>query len=272
MPALIILAVVIVTLPVYLIFPGHAKKKKKDVFYGRNIAHRGLYERDQSVPENSLSAFKRAVDHGYGIELDVQLSKDGKVVVFHDDDLKRACGRDCRVDSLDLKELQSLGLFDMDEKIPLFTDVLSVVDGAVPMVVELKTSKRKKELCEKTLKILREYKGDYCIESFDPFIVAWFRFHACDIMRGQLTQLPRDFRDGGIGAPVRDILGNVLFNFLARPHFIAHRIGKKTPLVKLSELLGAMKFAWTAHDKAAESNFDAVIFEHYLPDTTYKNR
>lgn len=269
MPVLIILAVVIITLPVYLVFPGHAKKKKKDVFYGKNIAHRGLYEKDQSIPENSVHAFRRAVEHGYGIELDVQLSKDGHVVVFHDDDLKRACGRECRVDSLDLTMLQSLKLFESDEKIPLFTDVLSAVDGAVPMVVELKTSKRKKELCEKTLKILLQYKGDYCIESFDPFIVSWFRFHASDIMRGQLTQSPKDFK-GAVPAPAAFILGNVLFNLLARPHFIAHRIGKKSPLVKLCEALGAMKFAWTAHDRSAEPDYDAVIFEHCLPDITYK--
>ena len=270
MPALIIIAVIILTLPVYLVFPGHAKKKKKEAFYGRNIAHRGLYEKDQSVPENSLSAFKRAVEHGYGIELDVQLSSDGQVVVFHDDDLARACGVERAVNALDLSELQSLRLFGTDEKIPLFTDVLSVIDGKSPLVVELKTGKHNDELCQKTLDILRGYKGEYCIESFNPFIVSWFRFHARDIMRGQLTQSPRDFRDGGIGAPTRDILGNVLFNFLARPHFIAHRIGKKTPLVHLSELLGAMKVAWTAHDNQAEKDFDVVIFEHYLPDVKFK--
>jgi glycerophosphoryl diester phosphodiesterase len=270
MPALIIIAVILLTLPVYLIFPGHAKKKKKDAFYGRNIAHRGLFERDQSVPENSLPAFKHAVERGYGVELDVQLSKDGHVVVFHDDDLKRGCGVDARVDGLDLAELQSLKLFGTDEQIPLFTDVLGVLDSKVPVIVELKTGKRNKELCQKTLDILRRYNGEYCIESFDPFIVSCFRFHAKDIMRGQLTQLPRDFRDGGLGVPVRDILGNVLFNFLARPHFIAHRIGKKTPLVHLSEFFGAMKVAWTAHDKNAERDFDTVIFEHYLPDISYK--
>ena len=270
MPALIIIAVIILTLPVYLAFPGHAKKKKKDEFRFKNIAHRGLYEKDQSVPENSLPAFSRAVEHGYGVELDVQLSKDGHVVVFHDDDLKRGCGVDCRVDSLDLAELQSLKLFGTDEKIPLFTDVLGVLDCKVPVIVELKTGSRNKELCEKTLEILRGYNGEYCIESFDPFIVKWFRFHACDIMRGQLTQLPRDFKENGTSGIVGFLLGNVIFNFLARPHFIAHRIGKKTPLVHLSELLGAMRVAWTAHDKTAEREYDAVIFEHYLPNIKYK--
>lgn len=269
MPALIITAIIILTLPVYLIFPGHAKKKKKDAFYKRNIAHRGLFDRDQSVPENSLPAFRRAVDRGYGVELDVQLSEDGRVVVFHDDDLKRACKVERRVDSVDFAGLQNLSLFDTTEKIPLFTDVLNVLDGKVPVIVELKTGKRNKELCQKTLDILRGYNGEYCIESFDPFIVSWFRFHAPDIMRGQLTQHPKDFK-GSAPAIAAFILGNVLFNFLSRPHFIAHRIGKKTPLVHLSELLGAMKVAWTSHDKSAERDFDTVIFEHYLPDTEYK--
>ena len=121
----VILAVLLVPplLFVYFTLPGHAKKDKKAHFYGRNIAHRGLYESDQSVPENSLGAFKRAVEHGYGIELDVQLSADGQVVVFHDDTLSRVCGLDKRVDELDYEELQKLSLFGTNERIPLFSEI-----------------------------------------------------------------------------------------------------------------------------------------------------
>ena len=269
MPFVIIIIAVFITLPFYLVFPGCLGKEKKSWFYGKNIAHRGLFSADQSVPENSMTAFENAADMGYGIELDVQLTKDGKVVVFHDDTLDRVCGVKGRVNAYTFEELRNFSLYGTDEKIPLFADVLKLVDGRVPMIVELKTTKQRKELCEKTLSLLRAYKGVYCIESFDPFIVKWFRFHAKDIMRGQLTQRPNDFKNDA-PAIAAFILGNTLFNFLARPHFIAHRIGKKTPLIHFCEAAGAMKVAWTSHDKTAEKDYDVVIFEHYLPDIKYK--
>ena len=80
---------------IYLVAPGKIRKKQRSPFQNRNFAHRGLHKRDKSVPENSLAAFERAASYGYGIELDVQLSKDGQVVVFHDDTLNRVCGYRC---------------------------------------------------------------------------------------------------------------------------------------------------------------------------------
>ena len=254
----------------YLVLPGHAKKEKKDLFYGKSIAHRGLYEADQSVPENSLSAFYLAVKNGYGIELDVQLTRDGRVVVFHDDTLKRACGVDKRVDELDYDELSKLTLFETNERIPLFYEVLRSIGDKTPLIVELKTCKRRKELCQKTYELLSAYNGTYCIESFDPFIVKWFRFHAPHTLRGQLTQTPGDFAGSDTSKAVGFILGNVLFDFLARPHFIAHKTGAKTPAVRLAEAAGAMKVSWTVRNKKDEQNCDVIIFEHYRPETDFK--
>ena len=202
---------------------------------------------------------------GYGIELDVRLSKDGQVVVFHDDTLSRMCGVERRADELTYGELSSLPLFGTGHRIPLFKDALSVIGGEVPLVVELKTGGRNNELCEKTLALLRGYEGDFCIESFNPFIVAWFRFHARDILRGQLTQTPDEFRRAGRNGAESFILGRVLFDFAARPQFIAHRIGKKTFSVRAAEALGAMKVAWTVTDKSAEKDYDVYIFEHFMP-------
>ncbi len=268
----VILAVLLVPplLFVYFTLPGHAKKDKKAQFYGRNIAHRGLYESDQSVPENSLCAFKRAVEHGYGIELDVQLSADGQVVVFHDDTLSRVCGPDKRVDELDYEELRKLPLYGSDERIPLFSEVLQTIGDNTPLIVELKTGKRNKELCEKTYELLSAYNGVYCIESFDPFIVKWFRFHAHRVLRGQLAQTPGDFVKSGTSKPVGFILGNVLFNFLARPHFIAHKQGKKTPAVKFAEKTGAMDVIWTVRGEKDQPDCDVIIFEHYRPDIRFR--
>ena len=273
-PALIVvivLAALILLLPVFLLAPRVPGKKLKRPFYGKNIAHRGLYEKDQSIPENSLPAFARAVEKGYGIELDVQFSRDGRLVVFHDDTLDRVCGVASRVDALDWEELKLLRLCDTGERIPLFDEVLALVKGRVPIIVELKNGPRNKVLCEKTLAALRSYEGETCIESFNPLIVAWFRFHAPSILRGQLAQPPSFYRAEGFSGMTSFLLGNLLLNVAARPHFIAYRIGKKPLPVRFSEALGAMRVAWTGHDPSAEPDFDVVIFEHYLPEPTYKN-
>ncbi|MCR5501724.1 MAG: glycerophosphodiester phosphodiesterase [Lachnospiraceae bacterium] len=265
-----IAAAAIFLLYIFALAPGHATRAQKEIFVGRNFAHRGLYEEDQSIPENSLAAFERAAKAGYGMELDVQLSRDGQVVVFHDDTLNRVCGVDSRVDALDYAGLRELRLCGTEERIPLFTEVLKVVDGRTPLIVELKNGPRNRELCEKTLAILKEYHGDYCIESFQPFITAWFRFHAPGIMRGFLSQMPEVYLKGGLSKAAGALLGRSLFNFAARPDFIAHQIGKKTVSTRIAEALGAVKTAWTSHDESAEKEYDIVIFEYYRPKIRFK--
>ena len=253
--------------PVFLAAPGRISAAEKERFLHHRYAHRGLFEKDQSIPENSLPAFLRACEAGYGIELDVQLSKDGEVVVFHDDDLKRGCGADCPVAEKTFAQLQELPLFGSEERIPLFREVLAAVDGRVPLIVELKTGKRNDELCEKTLALLQDYAGTYCIESFDPMIVAWFRRHAPQIVRGQLAMQKESYSPkllGGLG-PV--LLSNTCLNVMARPHYIAYRVGKKAPLAKLSELLGAMRVGWVTHEPAEEEPYEIPIFEWYLPES-----
>lgn len=256
--------------PFVLLAPGQAPDSKKAPFLGRNFAHRGLHSEDQSVPENSLKAFALAAEAGYGMELDVQLSRDGQVVVFHDDTLDRVCGVCARVDELDYAELKKLPLFGTEERIPLFSEVLALIEGRTPLIVELKTGPRNDELCEKTCQLLRKYPGAYCIESFNPFIVAWWRFHAPRVLRGQLSQLPEEFVRGGRSVAEGIVLGNTLLNVAARPHFIAYRIGPKTACTRFAELLGAMPVGWTSHSRDSEAGRDAVIFEYYKPSVRYK--
>lgn len=259
---------VLAALPVFLAAPGYAPKSKKAPFTGVNFAHRGLHTEDKSIPENSLKAFELAAAAGYGIELDVQLSSDGQVVVFHDDTLDRVCGEPARVNERTYDELHAMSLCGSPETIPLFTDVLKVIDGRGPLIVELKTCKKKKELCEKTCAILRAYRGDVCIESFDPAIVAWFRFHGREFIRGQLSMAAYRYE------LKPKLLGfcasRTLLNFLTRPQFIAYNIGEMPPLVKLSCALGAIKVGWTSHGAENEQDHDAVIFEFYKPQTRYR--
>ena len=261
-----LLAGAAIGLPLLLLFPGRPSKTKKAPFEGRRFAHRGLHSPDLAVPENSLAAFRRAADRGYGIELDVQLSADGHVMVFHDDTLDRVCGVPGRLDQFTLSELRMLRLCGTEQVIPLLSEVLSVVAGRVPLIVELKNGKNNRELCERTLALLRSYAGDVCIESFNPWIVAWFRFHATDLLRGQLAQPASYYSDSGVSRYLRWALSNTLLNFLARPNFIACRIGPKPLGVRIAEALGAMKVGWTSHGLTEEQGLDAVIFEYYRPE------
>ena len=256
--------------PVFLVAPGAASKRQKAPFMGANFAHRGLHSRDKTVPENSLEAFRLAAREGYGIELDVQLSKDGQVVVFHDDTLDRVCGVHARVDEKTYEELKQLSLCGTEHTIPLFSDVLAVIRGRGPLIVELKTGRRNRELCEKTHALLESYRGDVCIESFNPFIVTWFRLHAPDLVRGQLAMPYKRYAGEGFTKVQAFAMSHTLFNFLARPQFIAYRIGPRPPLVRLSEALGAMRIGWTSHEPRNEKGRDGVIFEFYRPKLRFK--
>lgn len=262
---LILPAIAAAGLFAFMIAPEKATEGQRAPFAGRNFAHRGLHTKDGVTPENSLPAFKAAAALGYGVELDVHLSKDGQVVVFHDDTLERMCGVDDKIENLTYKNLCKLKLGETDNKIPLLSEVLEVLDGA-PIILEIKRGSHNKELCEKTLGFIDGYKGDVCVESFDPTIVHWFKKHAPDILRGQLSA------DKLEGQPkvLEFALSHLMLNFLGRPNFVAYGIGKKPLSVRLCEIMGAMKVTWTSHGEENEKNSDAVIFEHYLPNVRYK--
>ncbi len=257
-------------LPVFLAAPGAATKRQRAPFLGRNFAHRGLHSEDRSVPENSLEAFRLAGRAGYGAELDVQLTKDGQVVVFHDATLDRVCGVHARVDEKSYDELRLLSLCGTNQRIPLLTEVLEVYAGRGPLIVELKDGTRNRELCEKTYAILSDYPGEVCIESFNPKIVRWFRLHAKDLVRGQLATVTWDY-DGSVSRKTAFMLSHCFFNFLGRPQFIAYRIGHRPLSVRLAEALGAMRFGWTAHNERAERGRDGVIFEFYRPQRVFRH-
>ena len=266
---LILLLVLFVAVFLFLLFPAHASREMRKPFERRAYAHRGLYSPDQSVPENSLPAFRLAVEAGYGAELDVQLTKDSQIVVLHDDDLKRGGGREGRVCDYTLEELQSFPLFGTNERIPLFSEVLEIFHGRQPLIVELKSAAPNvKELCAAVRRMLAEYDGPACVESFHPEVVRYFRLNDPARLRGQLSQAAC-FWKGSLPFWLAFIFSRLLLNFRARPHFIAYGIGPKPAPVRLCGRLGAMKVCWTAkdsarHDQLMQEN-DAVIFEGYRP-------
>lgn len=262
----------LVLLVVFLVMPGRARHGEMQPFIGWCYAHRGLHTKDLSVPENTLAAFCAAADAGYGMELDVQLSQDGQVVVFHDDTLDRITAASGRVDAQPYAMLKTLPIHGTAHTIPLFCDVLAQVAGRTPLIVELKSTPRAAELCQKTLELLRGYNGAFCVESFDPTIVAWFRRNAPDVCRGQLANNYADYKSAP--AWLRFALSRCLGNVAARPHFIAWGDGKKNLLVRLAEAMGAAKIYWTARPNnslaALQAEYDGIIFEYDTPNPRFE--
>ena len=267
-PIAIILLIVLFVLGIlfYLLAPAKARTGRAFIT-NRMFAHRGLHNQDLGIPENSLAAFKAAKDLGFGVELDVRLTKDGQVIVFHDDTLRRLCGKADRVRDLNYEDLCTLRLCDTEETIPLLSQALAVLDGA-SVICELKMYdgvKNMEELCSKTADLLKNYKGDYCVESFSPFALRWFMKNRPQIIRGQLSE---DFEK-----PDRHtfVMKHLLVNFLGRPDFISYSARSIRPLgFHIVKSLGAVAVAWTIRSEAeldkAQKHFDAFIFEGMYND------
>lgn len=157
------------------------------------IAHRGLH--DKKAPENSLSAFENAIHKGYCIEFDVQMLSDGTIVIFHDDSLSRMTGNDGYIKFLKREDLEFLKITGTDEHIPTLEEGLAFINGRVPVLIEIKNSGKVGELEQNVLKILSKYKGDFAIQSFNPYTLEFFKKHAPNILRGQISGSRRLFKD-----------------------------------------------------------------------------
>ncbi|MBQ8641713.1 MAG: glycerophosphodiester phosphodiesterase [Clostridia bacterium] len=235
----------------------------------KNYAHRGLYGDD--VPENSLAAFENAVQTGYGIELDVQLSRDGEVVVFHDATLERMTGVRGKVIEKTLAELKELSLNGTEHRIPTLREVLETVDGKVPLLVELKGESTDTSLCPAVDEILREYRGSYLIESFNPLLLRWYKKNHPDVLRGQLTtNLTK-----GLGKNMRNrLLDSMILNLVTRPDFLAYdiRCPKRIPVRLCTGFFHANRFVWTIRDgdeyRKSEALDAFAIFENFCPPIT----
>ncbi|MBD5086727.1 MAG: hypothetical protein HDT32_05185 [Clostridiales bacterium] len=149
------------------------------------VAHRGLHD-NKTLPENSLGAFENAIKHGYGIEFDVWRTNDGELIVHHDSKLNRTCLRDGKVKEIDTSRLDEYKLMNTDYSIPTFAQVLDTVAGRVNLVIEIKPQRAVEATCSQVWEELRNYKGNYCIESFDPRIVRWWAKNHPEVMLGQL--------------------------------------------------------------------------------------
>lgn len=237
-------------------------------FHRFDYAHRGLHDKDKGVPENSLMAFDLAVRGGFGMEFDLQLTRDGQVVVHHDRSIARTCGVDKNIDEMTYEELCGYRLLGTEERVPRFTEVLELVGGRTPLIIELKSYTRQQELCEKTVELLEGYQGLYCVESFDPRIVRWFKMHRPQVVRGQLMcRMP----EKGMSR-LADFIGrNLMTNFLTRPHFEAYdfHLRRNPSLRAARRVWGMQEVSWTLRSledyRAAKADGCLCIFEKFLP-------
>ncbi len=252
------------------IMPRMFNRADRKPFMGHYYAHRGFHNNESEAPENSLPAFRKAVEKGYGIELDVQLTKDEKVVVFHDSNLKRVCEEDAPVNSKTYAELCELTLCSSNEHIPLFEEVLKTIDGKVPMIVEIKMVDSKTRICELANELLLGYKGIYCVESFHPAAVRWFGKHRPELLRGQLSS---DFGkdDGKPESFGKFMVHFLLTDLMCRPDFIAYSCDHPNNFsFMLTKFFGALAVAWTVKTpemlKSIKNKYKLFIFEGFSPD------
>jgi glycerophosphoryl diester phosphodiesterase len=233
----------------------------------RPIAHRGLHSTDAALPENSTGAFQAAIAGGYPIELDVRLSRNGQVVVFHDDGLLRLTGDPRTVAQCSLEELQGLRLLGTAMTIPTMTEVLDLVGGAVPVMIELKNNEAPGPLEERLLAVLRGYSGDYAVQSFNPLSLGWFTQNAPEIPRGQLSG---SLDDLVLDDRLKTLLRDLSFRQMNQPHFIAYELGALPhPAASAARSEGLPLIAWTVRSAADLENARAVadnfIFESVVP-------
>ena len=252
-----------------MISPCNKRRHRMQPFLRHYIAHRGMH--GAGIPENSMAAFAAAVKADYAIELDVQLTADGKLVVFHDKTLRRMCGVKGALYKTKSDALARLALQGTDQQIPMLLDVLRLVRGRVPLVIEVKTWGKYREIAARLQRLLKGYPGAYCIQSFDPRILSWFRRHSPQTLRGQLST---DYYKSGTEAPfaTRFFLTNLMCNFLSRPDFISydHNYENQFSFRLCRRLFRPYCAAWTirsvAQLQAARENFDLFIFEGFAPE------
>ena len=263
-----LLSLVTVIFLVYLLVlvrPRGEEPKDKSLLC--DYAHRGLH--GNGVPENSLTAFELACRGGYGIELDIQLSSDGEVVVFHDGTLQRMTGAEGKVCDFTAAELSALRLAGTDEKIPTLKEVLSLVDGRVPLLVELKGSTLDTTLCDKAYELLKDYRGSFCLESFNPWLVKGIKELMPDRFCGLLySNMVRDkSRDGKEITALDVVVSAMALTFVCKPNFIAYNEEDRDsfPVMLSTRLYKTPRFIWTLTSKAAVDKAHALgeypIFE-----------
>lgn len=261
--------VVLIFLFLYALAPQLADRPDFSKLAQYDYAHRGLHNQQQGIPENSLTSFRLAAESGYGVELDLQLTRDNQVVVFHDKSLNRLFGIDMEVKDITFDDLRQYRLPGTLEAIPTLYEALEVIDGHVPIIVELKEFSPAQQICPLVQDILKDYQGLYCVQSFSSLTVKWYHDNEPDVIRGQLMHnLEKDGRYTLFQALVRQ---NLCTNFMTRPNFAAYeQDSRKCPAMWLAKNVFNMpEISWTIRDpdtyNALKEENCIIIFEDFIP-------
>ena len=257
-----IIAIIILVVLYLLALTGRTGHKGLRKLRGWGYAHRGLH--GNGVPENSMLAFRKALEGGYGIEFDVHLMKDGNLAIIHDSSLKRTAGADVLIEDLTVEDLENYRLEGTDEKIPLFSELLDLYAGKAPLIIELKAHGNHAELSKAVCDAMEGYKGVYCMESFDPRVVQWLRKNRPEIIRGQLAENFLKVKQNPLNIVIKFIMTNHLMNFLTMPDFVAYKFADRNTLGtricrKFWKLQGV---SWTIR---SQEDFDTAVREGLLP-------
>lgn len=235
-------------------------------------AHRGYHDKP-AIPENSMAAFRRAAEHGFGVELDVHLTRDGRLAVIHDASLQRTCGVDRIVEDLTAEELEQFRLEGTDERIPLLEEVLPVFQGIAPVIVELKPLRgNHAALSAAAMECLDRFETEYCVESFDPRCITWLKKNRPEVIRGQLSENFMKSATSTLSWPLKFVASNLMFVPANHPDFIAYRYqDRNMPANRIAcRLWGTASVSWTIRApeemRIAEQEGSMVIFEHFDPE------
>ena len=238
------------------------RRGRTEPLQGWSYAHRGLH--NDACSENSLTAFRRARDHGYGIEFDVHLLKDGSLAILHDSDLRRVTGQAGLLEELTAKDLGSYRLKGTKDTIPTFRQVLECYQGKAPLIIELKVhGNNYAALCRQVCRELEGYSGVFCLESFDPRCVFWLRRHRPELIRGQLTE--NYFRSTSkLPWVLKWIMTWQMTNFLTMPDFVAYKVQDRKHFSNrlVRSLWHVQGVTWTVQD---EKTYENVLKEGWIP-------
>ena len=229
------------------------------------IAHRGLHSK--AVPENSLAAFSKAIEKGYAIEFDVHMLADGTLVAFHDESLARMTGNDGYIKYLNKSDLKSLTLKGTKETIPTLEEILKLVDGKVPLLIEVKNPYKVGKIEQAVIDALKNYKGEYAVQSFNPYSLAYFKKHAPQIVRGQLSG---SFKGEKLSFFKKMVLKRMKLNKkVSEPHFINYEAAA-LPNAYVKKYKDLPLLAWVVRSKEeylkVVKHCDNVVFENFDPE------
>lgn len=228
------------------------------------IAHRGLH--NEEFPELSLGSFKNAIDNGYAIEIDVRPLADGTIVVFHDDKLGRMTGADGYISQMKYEDIKDLHLAKTNERIPTLEETLKYVDGRTPLLIEIKNM-NKVGFEKNVWKLLSRYKGEYAVQSFNPYSLEWFKLNAPFVKRGQLASF---FKNEDLNPIKKYALKRMLLNKkISEPHFIGYKT-EDMPNRFVKKFSDLPILAWVVRDDEEydriKNHVDNIIFENITPN------